>query len=452
MISAVDFVNLDAAESLVGDLLAALSARRVYGAEHTRTSDAVRRFVAEFRRYRTTAENGRFAFRAEGGLIKHEGYPLESSNRLVQMATILAGRNCAGLSFGPETDEKVVVALLAELGGKDPLPGRVGCIDILGEREGHDPAQDDGDLSTMPEFRVPMRIYRNAAKSLETLMDRVRSGEAIDLGQVTDLVECVVEEVTASGTRILGPVQFTQWDSFTFQHSVNVFLIATALLEQFANSRDELLAMAQAALLHDIGKSRVPTAILHKSGKLTKEEYATIQLHPALGAQILLELGSADPLAIEVAYCHHMHDDGVGYPHSNLPITPGPVTRILQVADMFEALTATRPYKSGMPVKEAVDVLQRMPGMGSKKPALDLLLARLTDCPPGSDVVLSSGERARVVRTHADTPSRPVVRLLTNAVGETIESFDLVDLREEANVSIAQVVLRPTKSPVASLV
>jgi HD-GYP domain-containing protein (c-di-GMP phosphodiesterase class II) len=330
------------------------------------------------------------------------------------------------------------------------LPANLPGIELYAKRRNDDePVESEANATGTPEFRVPTRIYQSAARSLDQLMNRVRHGESVKLDDVTALVECVVEEVTATGTRILGPIHLTPADSFTFQHSINVFLIATTLLQPFAGSRDELLAMAQAALLHDIGKSRIPAAILNKRSDLAADELAVMRQHPVLGARVLLELGGVDPLAVEVAYCHHMHDEGLGYPDSILPIKPGPVTRIVQVADMFEALTAARPYKERLSVKEATEILQHMPGMDSKRPALELLLARLTDSPPGSEVILSSGERARVVRSNEDAPDRPIVRLVTDAGGAPLETTEVLDLREEPSRSIAQVILRPTADALA---
>jgi hypothetical protein len=100
-------------------------------------------------------------------------------------------------------------------------------------------------------------------------------------------------------------------------------------------------------------------------------------------------------------------------------------------------------------VKEATEILQHMPGMDSKRPALELLLARLTDSPPGSEVILSSGERARVVRSNEDAPDRPIVRLVTDAGGAPLETTEVLDLREEPSRSIAQVILRPTADALA---
>ena len=153
------------------------------------------------------------------------------------------------------------------------------------------------------------------------------------------------------------------------------------------------------------------------------------------------------PLAVEVAYCHHMRDDGLGYPVPALPILPGPITNIIQVADMFEALTAHRPYHQPLSAEEAVGCILSTKGMQSKRAALGLLLQRLTNSPPGSEVTLRSGERCLVIRSFADRPDHPLVRVLANPDGTPVAEPHDIDLREaaaEEERPIREVHLKPS--------
>ena len=152
-----------------------------------------------------------------------------------------------------------------------------------------------------------------------------------------------------------------------------------------------------------------------------------------LGAQVLASYPELEAIDVEVAYCHHMRDNGHGYPNTKLPVKPGPVTAVVQVADMFEALTAHRPYKRSMSVMEAVHAIKTTPGMESKHAAIQLLMSHLTVSPPGSEVILASGERGVVIDANPKDPVRPLVMLMTDADGETLPEPRTLDLHEDRN-------------------
>jgi HD-GYP domain-containing protein (c-di-GMP phosphodiesterase class II) len=249
---------------------------------------------------------------------------------------------------------------------------------------------------------------------------------------------------------MVAPTQIMRQDKDTWQHSVNVFLITTALLQPFARDPRELARFGQAAFLHDVGKSRIPRELLQKKERLTDEEFAIMKRHPEHGVEILASAPDVDPLSLEVAYCHHMRDAGHGYPTPFEGLRPGPVSDVVQVVDMFEALTAPRPYKGGLGVAEAIRTIVKTDGMESKRPALGILVRRLTIAPPGSEIVMASGEHAIVLETHEDAPRRPVVKFITDEHGTPLLEPYTVDLAQQDDGSgpgpIRKVMLKPAYS------
>jgi len=103
-------------------------------------------------------------------------------------------------------------------------------------------------------------------------MDDARAGRSIDFKEIVELTKWAAEGVCSEGTGMFAATQEAGHDRYTFGHSVNVFLIATTLLQPFARNRQELARFSQAALLHDVGKSLVPSEILHKQTRLTMAE------------------------------------------------------------------------------------------------------------------------------------------------------------------------------------
>jgi HD-GYP domain-containing protein (c-di-GMP phosphodiesterase class II) len=196
-----------------------------------------------------------------------------------------------------------------------------------------------------------------------------------------------------------------------------------------------------------VGKSQVPREVLYKTGRLTDEESALLKQHPTHGAEILQSQKHIDPLAIEVAFCHHMRDGGRGYPVTTLPIRVGPVASLVQVADMFEAITANeqdQPSTAG-----ALKRILSTPGMRSRRALTAILQDRFTSSPPGSAVRLVSGERAIVIRTFDGAPQRPLVRIFEDADGQRLAQPYEIDLRDvnPAEPVIESVTLKPRGIP-----
>ncbi|HEX8205202.1 MAG TPA: diguanylate cyclase [Solirubrobacteraceae bacterium] len=146
----------------------------------------------------------------------------------------------------------------------------------------------------------------------------------------------------------------------TRDHSENVAAYTVAIAQALGLGRDRVVKLRRAAMLHDVGKIAVPSAVLSKPGKLDDEEFRQIQEHPVVGGLMLSHAG----LTEEAAWIrgHHERVDGAGYPdglkRSQIPLE----SRILFVADAFEAMTSDRPYQAGMPVEEALAELRACAG------------------------------------------------------------------------------------------
>jgi diguanylate cyclase (GGDEF)-like protein len=146
----------------------------------------------------------------------------------------------------------------------------------------------------------------------------------------------------------------------TRDHSENVAAYTVAIAQALGLGRDRVVKLRRAAMLHDIGKIAVASAVLAKPSRLTEEEFAQIREHPVVGGLMLAHAG----LAEESTWIRHHHErvDGAGYPdglrRSQIPLE----SRILFVADAFEAMTSDRPYQPGMPVDEALAELRSCAG------------------------------------------------------------------------------------------
>ncbi|WP_193337242.1 HD-GYP domain-containing protein [Devosia beringensis] len=145
---------------------------------------------------------------------------------------------------------------------------------------------------------------------------------------------------------------------FTAGHSDRVALFADLIAEELGYAPERRRWLKRAALLHDIGKLGVSNTILDKNGKPDEEEWAEIRRHPELGRQILSKISAFSDMA-SIAGDHHERLDGQGYPNGLAEAAIDLDTRIITAADIFDALTADRPYRKAMPVHTAFDIMQR---------------------------------------------------------------------------------------------
>jgi diguanylate cyclase (GGDEF)-like protein/putative nucleotidyltransferase with HDIG domain len=150
-------------------------------------------------------------------------------------------------------------------------------------------------------------------------------------------------------------------DHYTYGHSKKVSDYAVALADALGLPKDVIDTIRAAGLLHDVGKIAIPDSILNKKGPLNEDEWELVKAHPKLGIEILrhvIDLVNCIPVILH----HHERYDGGGYPNGlkgeNIPLE----SRILAIADSFDAITSIRPYRKQLPIQEALKELKRCAG------------------------------------------------------------------------------------------
>lgn len=426
-------LELDRAEELARRLAAAVSARRIYAPDHARTQTALEDLAADLR-YALGVAHERVRFTVTGGILTHEGVPLVTGTAS-HLAQLFQERDSGGVVFWSGIGDDALAHLVDWLAGRRPSSHapRAEGLEILDPGAGEELTEQTERsriAERLPELQVPLEVQAKAIEIMEHVLAEARAGRHFDFGAVTSVVRFTAEAARASGTQLLAATQLPRESPAAFDHAINTFLIATSMMEPIARDAKELETFAQAALLHDIGKGALPPEITEKAGPLTSEEERLLRRHCEYGAKLLARMPHVDPLAVEVAYCHHMRDDGHGYPRPILPIKPGPVASMVQVGDLFDMIAEARPAQRGLSADEAVDRILRLPGMKSKRDLLRHFARRATSSPPGSEVTLESGERAIVVEVFADAPHHPRVRVVKDREGRSIAEPHMLDLRE----------------------
>lgn len=197
-------------------------------------------------------------------------------------------------------------------------------------------------------------------------------------------------------------------DEYTFKHSVDVATISMIIARNLGMSSKDVYNIGIAGLLHDMGKSKIPSEILNKPARLTDEEFAIMKQHSELGYNILKakkEFHGAISLAV---LQHHEKMNGTGYPFGYASDKIVPYAKILSIADVYDALVTERPYKKSFSQRTAVEMIMSMTA------ELDITAMRsfmesVILYPVDTTVSLSNGEQARVVENKPNAVLRPTV-------------------------------------------
>ncbi len=254
--------------------------------------------------------------------------------------------------------------------------------------------------------------YAEALTRAEQSFDAVTSGRSLDAVTVRELVELLINEVARSSAAISQILALKAYENLTYCHSVNVSMLSLLIGRQIGMDDATLAALVEAALLHDIGKTKIPLDIVKKPGALDRGERKLIEAHTLYGAEILANIDGLQPMTPTVALEHHRSIRGGGYPDLGEGVIPHSLSQIVSVADVYEAVTGARSYQDPHPPEQACLILARLAGGLLNTALVKAFVAAVTFFPLGSVVRTSRGETAVVIRTNPREPLHPVIALV----------------------------------------
>jgi putative nucleotidyltransferase with HDIG domain len=254
--------------------------------------------------------------------------------------------------------------------------------------------------------------YEESLVLTERTFASATSGEGINLATVGRVVELLMRKVATSSAALGQILAVKLYENLTYCHSVNVATLSLLIGRQLGFDEALTTTLAEAALLHDIGKTRIPLEVLRKPGALDRLERRLMEAHTIFGAEILADLDGIRPLTPTVALEHHRGIDGGGYPDLGRGVIPHFLSQIVSVADIYEAVTGARSYQEpGMP-EQACLVLARLAGTKLNTALVKAFVSAITFFPIGSVVNTDRGELAVVVGTNQNDPFHPVIALV----------------------------------------
>ena len=244
-------------------------------------------------------------------------------------------------------------------------------------------------------------------------------GSADTLQPMDKVVDKLVHTIIFDRKALVNITDLKSFDDYTYHHSLSVAVLSIAIGRQMGFSANQLNKLGMAAMMHDIGKTAVPQDIIQKPARLNNHEFDLVKGHSKAGTLYLMQSAFGNEKLWRAVLCHHEKIDGTGYPNGLRAQAIPMWSRIISVADVYDALTSARPYRTPMQPADALEYV-----MGGINSAFDYdvvqaLVHKVDLYPVGSCVELSNGELALVLG--GDAPGRPIVEVLGR--GDVVDLF-----------------------------
>ncbi|HZX30371.1 MAG TPA: HD-GYP domain-containing protein [Rhodocyclaceae bacterium] len=281
------------------------------------------------------------------------------------------------------------------------------------------------------------RLHIEANRIVKNLMDNVRLGQQIELEKLEPMVENMVDSIFRNQNALLPLARLKHHDTYTFEHSVSVCALMVAFSRGMKLSQETIREIGMGALLHDVGKARIPDAILNKPAKLTDEEFAKMKNHVAQSVILLEHSPGISETALLVAGQHHERHDGTGYPNKLKGEEISLYGRMASVVDVYDAISSDRVYHKGMPPPEALKKLLEWSDHHFEPILVHSFIRAIGIYPTGTLVRLASDRLAVVTEQNEGNLLEPVVRVIYDVAAQHYVEPEIVDLAHSQDRVVA---------------
>lgn len=287
------------------------------------------------------------------------------------------------------------------------------------------------------------KSYSNAIAIIKSAFDNVGSNENVKFARPKRVIETIVDNITdeESMSILFAMTTIKDYDDYTLYHSVNVSILSMALGHKIGLPRKVLSDLGLAALFHDIGKVDIPIEIINKTSELTENDWMSIKQHPLHGMMKLIQMKGINDTSMSLAisaFEHHINHDLSGYPDFKIETPVDLFSKIISIADRYDAMTSTRVYsRAPKSPDEALKILFKSSNKELDPCLLKFFIQMIGIYPIGCLVMLDSHELGIVTGNSADPEfaDRPRVLIITESSGMRVENtvMDLMEKDEEGN-------------------
>jgi len=287
------------------------------------------------------------------------------------------------------------------------------------------PAKSPPRTPLREEIVVARQVHSEANKVVHSILSDVRLGKQIEVEQAEPVVEQITDSIFRNKDALTSLSRIKQKDNYTFQHSVSVCALLVSFAHAMGFGRDVIREAGIGGLLHDVGKMKVPDAVLNKPASLSAQELSVMQSHAALGRDILKQTDGIPEKAILITGQHHERYDGTGYPDKLKEEAISNFGQMASIVDVYDALTSNRVYHKGMEPTAALKKLFEWSKFHFNEELVQHFIRVIGIYPVGSLVSLESGLLAVVVQQGEDNLLHPLVRAIFDPVKGFITPHDI---------------------------
>lgn len=288
-------------------------------------------------------------------------------------------------------------------------------------------------INVEDELPSAQQALGTATEMVDRIYADVASGRELSVEHVERAVRPLVASVLRSADAFLYLEGLRKHDSYTYSHAIGCSALAAAMGRHMGLHEDTVFSLAAGGLLMDIGKTRVPEALLQSPRALSPAEFDIVRSHIGHGIAILEEAGINDPDVHAVLRSHHERNDGSGYPERLIGGTIPMPARMLGIIDSYDAMISARPYRAAMSRHHALQQIYRARNTLFQAELVEQFQACLGVYPTGSLVELNTGEVAMVMMQNRVRRLRPRVLLLTAPDKQPLTDFQPFDLLNQVN-------------------
>ncbi|CAM2803269.1 HD-GYP domain-containing protein [Pseudoalteromonas distincta] len=313
-------------------------------------------------------------------------------------------------------------------------------ITISLEKIKRDPWQKT--VSSEQEMGKAKKLYDEAKTLQLKAFKDIEAGRNINIAPFRELAGGFMESVFRNQDALACLTQMRQKDAYLLEHSINVSILMSIFAKHLDIEKDIIIELTTGALLHDIGKIKIPDEVLNKPGRFTEAEFEVMKKHSLFSKEILEKAGLTG-VAVDIAGMHHERLDGKGYPFGKKGDEISQYVRMASIVDVYDALTAERVYKAGMEPIRAFKILKD----GCPDSFDSVLLTKFIQCigihPVGTLVKLSSQKVGLVTESNPSKPLKPVVKTFYSAKHSRYTQIQNIDLSSKKTLDTLESAIKP---------
>jgi len=298
-------------------------------------------------------------------------------------------------------------------------------------------------VSLGEELRRAAQIRHQASGLVRTVMQDARLGKAIELDQVSPVVQSITESILRNPGALMGMLRIKNKDDYTFLHSVSVCTLLVAFCRSRKMDEDTIFQAGLGGLLHDTGKALVPDHILNKPGRLTEEEFEVVKKHPRDGYDILRQSSDVGPIPLDITLHHHERRDGSGYPDKQGEGSISELAQMAAIVDVYDAITADRCYHKGVSAAEALRKIYEWSKFHFHPGFAQEFMRCVGIYPVGTMVMLESGRLGVVIEPHETNLLAPKVNVFFDSKRNAYIKPQTVDLSRALGFGGGDKIVRP---------